>query len=129
MFKYLGGEQHWYFSSLKIETTVYFGYCLKCTTYFFNIYLFWLHWVSAAACRIFVVACGLLVAACRLLVVACRLLVAACMWDLVPRPEIEPRPPALGAWSLSHWTTREVPQVYYILKLGKILILSLMKCL
>ena len=74
-------------------------------------------------------ACGLLVAACRLLVVACRLLVAACMWDLVPRPEIEPRPPALGAWSLSHWTTREVPQVYYILKLGKILILSLMKCL
>ena len=23
---------------------------------------------------------------------------------------IEPRPPALGAWSLSHWTTREVPE-------------------
>ena len=23
------------------------------------------------------------------------------MWDLVPQPEIEPRPSALGAWSLS----------------------------
>ena len=31
------------------------------------------------------------------------------MWDLVPWPGIEPRPPALGVWSLSHWTTREVP--------------------
>ena len=30
------------------------------------------------------------------------------MWDLVPWPESKPRPPALGAWSLSHWTTREV---------------------
>ena len=31
------------------------------------------------------------------------------MWDLVPWPGIEPRPPALGVQSLSHWTTREVP--------------------
>ena len=31
-------------------------------------------------------------------------------WDLVPSPGIEPRPPALGAWSPSHWITREVPQ-------------------
>ena len=31
------------------------------------------------------------------------------MWDLVPWPEIEPRPRALEAWSLSYWTTREVP--------------------
>ena len=30
------------------------------------------------------------------------------MWDLVPWPEIEHGPPALGAWNLSHWTTREV---------------------
>ena len=30
------------------------------------------------------------------------------MWDLVPWPGIEPEPPALGVWSLSHWTTREV---------------------
>ena len=31
------------------------------------------------------------------------------MWDLVPWPGIESRPPALGLWSFSHWTTREVP--------------------
>ena len=36
-------------------------------------------------------------------------LVAACMWDLVPWLDIKPGPPALGAWSLNHWTTREVP--------------------
>ena len=30
------------------------------------------------------------------------------MWDLVPQPGIEPRPPALGAHSLSHWTAKEV---------------------
>ena len=29
--------------------------------------------------------------------------------DLVPRPDIEPRPPSLGAPSLTHWTTWEVP--------------------
>ena len=29
------------------------------------------------------------------------------MWALVPWPGMEPRPPALGAQSLSHWTTRE----------------------
>ena len=29
--------------------------------------------------------------------------------DLVPWLGIEPNPPVLGAWSLSHWTTREVP--------------------
>ena len=28
------------------------------------------------------------------------------MWDLVPWPG-EPRPPALGAWTLNHWITRE----------------------
>ena len=31
------------------------------------------------------------------------------MWGLVPWLGIEPRPPALGPWSLSHRTTREVP--------------------
>ena len=33
---------------------------------------------------------------------------AACE-SLAPWPVIEPRPPELGAWSLSHWTTREIP--------------------
>ena len=31
------------------------------------------------------------------------------MRDLVPRPGIKPGPPALGMWSLTRWTTREVP--------------------
>ena len=30
------------------------------------------------------------------------------MWDLVPRLETEPGPPALGAQSLTHWTTGEI---------------------
>ena len=29
-------------------------------------------------------------------------------WDLIPWPGIEPRPPAMGMRSLSHWTIREV---------------------
>ena len=33
------------------------------------------------------------------------------MWDQVPRPGIEPWPPALRAQSLSRWTTREVPKM------------------
>ena len=43
------------------------------------------------------------------------------MWDLVPWPGIERRPPAWRAWSLSHWTTREVP-VYINLYQSKIYI-------
>ena len=31
------------------------------------------------------------------------------MWDLAPWPGIKPWPLALGAWRLSHWTSREVP--------------------
>ena len=36
------------------------------------------------------------------------------MWALVPWPGIEPWPPALGAWSLSHWTTKEVPDIRFL---------------
>ena len=60
----------------------------RCDLYLFMYYLFWLRRVSVAACR---------------------LLVAAHMRDLVPWPGIEPGPPASGARSLTHWTTREVP--------------------
>ena len=34
------------------------------------------------------------------------------MWNLVPRPGIEPKPPALEARSLNHWTAREFPDVW-----------------
>ena len=37
--------------------------------------------------------------------------------DLVPWPGIEPGPPALGAKSLSHWTTREVPIHTFVKKI------------
>ena len=37
------------------------------------------------------------------------------MQDLVPWPGIEPRPPAVGAQSLIHWTTREVPQLWILM--------------
>ena len=47
------------------------------------------------------------------LVVACKLLGAACMWDPVPRPGIKPGPPALGAQSLIHCATREVPRISF----------------
>ena len=36
------------------------------------------------------------------------------MWDQGPRPGIKPRPPALGAQGLHHWTTREVPQTVFL---------------
>ena len=39
------------------------------------------------------------------------------MWDLVPWPGIELRPPALGVWSLDHWTIREVPGIHFGLEL------------
>ena len=36
------------------------------------------------------------------------------MQDLVPWPGIECRPPALGAQSLSHWATAEVPNYFFL---------------
>ena len=52
--------------------------------------------------RVFVVACGIL--SCRVWALWCSL------WDPVPWPGAGPRPPAFGAQSLSHWTTREIPE-------------------
>ena len=56
-----------------------------------------------------------LVAACE--VFSCDMQILSCgMWDLVPWPGIKPRTPAMGAESLSHWTTREVPlPIYFVL--------------
>ena len=31
---------------------------------------------------------------------------------LVPQPETKPTPPATEAWSLDHWTAREIPWCY-----------------
>ena len=42
------------------------------------------------------------------LVVACKFLVVAC-GIFFPDQGLNPGPPALGVWRLSHWTTRKVP--------------------
>ena len=46
---------------------------------------------------------------------SCGMQTLSCgLWDLVLWPGIEPRNPALGAWSLSHRTTREVPRSFFL---------------
>ena len=52
----------------------------------------WLRWVLVVACRIF----------------------TCSMWGPVPQVGIEPGPHALEAWSLSHWTMKEVPIINLI---------------
>ena len=47
------------------------------------------------------------------LVMACELRCG--MWDLFPWPGIELEPPALGAWRLSDWTSREVPHSQFLM--------------
>ena len=51
----------------------------------------------------------------------CSLRTLRCgMWNMLPPLGIQPRPPALGAWNLSHCTTREslcfvlIPSVQFI---------------
>ena len=63
-----------------------------------------------------------------LLVAACKLLVAACVQNLAPRPGIEPRPPALGAPSFTHWTTREVALGHFLLLDNRSVQITLGKC-
>ena len=62
--------------------------------------VFWLFWVLKKYAFICLSALGL----------SCG------MWELVPQPGIKPGPPALGVWSLSHWTTREVPGYSVLMK-------------
>ena len=38
-------------------------------------------------------------------------------WTIVPWPGIGPMSPALGAWSLNHWATKEVPGSIFIISL------------
>ena len=68
--------------------------------FFLFIFLFLSIWLF----QVLVAACGMI------LVAACRIF-SWDTWDLVPWPSIEPKPPALGVWSLNGWTTREVPAV------------------
>ena len=36
------------------------------------------------------------------------------MWHLSSPSRIEPTPPVLEAWRLNHWTTKEVPYLFFI---------------
>ena len=60
---------------------------------FLHIFI-WLQQVLVAACRIF---------SSRTETLNCG------RWHLDPQTRIKPRAPVLRAWSLSHWTIREVP--------------------
>ena len=46
------------------------------------------------------------------------------MWDLVPWSGIEPGLLALIAWSLSHWTTREILEVFFKILISHCLLLA-----
>ena len=97
----------WPEKSCPVDQHVYLPFHIRCTLalslytpatmdFFFNVYFYffiWPKWVSVVACRI---------CSCSMRALSC------CMWDLVPWLGIEPRPPALGVWSLSHWTTRGI---------------------
>ena len=94
----------------------FFATALQCTFFFF-IYLA----VSGLSCGTWDIRCRLRDPCCGtwdLLVAACGIFSCG-MGNLVPWPGVEPGPPALGAWSLSHWTTREVPRWYMLLFLIK----------
>ena len=87
------------FSYLKVAHPIPFFMLVAVKIFIcnFKIYLFiWLFRVLVAACRIFVVVYGIF--SCVLWTLSCG------MWDLVPWSGIEPGSPALGAWSISHWT-------------------------
>ena len=97
----------WYLPYVEITHTkkVIHGAELTCklkkkfSTFIFEFYLFiWLCQVLAGACRSSIFARSIWI-------------LSFGMWDLVPWPGIESAPPALGVKSLSHWTTREAPQL------------------
>ena len=68
-------------------------------------YLFiWLHWVLVVAHGIFDRHCSMGTLSCGI-------------WDQVPWQGLNLGPQALGAWSLSRWTTREVSRPYYYFRL------------
>ena len=72
-------------------------YHWKLNTIFIYLFIYLFIW----SCCVFGVADGIFSLRCDMWTLACG------RWDLVPWPGIEPGPPALGTWSLSHRTTRK----------------------
>ena len=81
---------------------IFLFFCFSLNMYLFT-YLASGFLVAALGVLIFVVACGIFSPGLWTL--------SWGLWDLVPWPGREPRPPALGTLSLSHWTTVEVPKL------------------
>ena len=63
--------------------------------FFFKNIMYLSHWILVVACGIFHLHCN--------------------MWDLAPWSGIEPGPLALGAQSLSPWTTRKAPLLKFLM--------------
>ena len=82
----------WPLSSWNVLNKCYWG--AKFFIFSKIIYLFiWLHCIFVVVYKIF----------------SCSVWTfSSSTWDLVPWPVVKPGSPALGVWSLSHWTTREV---------------------
>ena len=91
----------------------YIFLCLLSHNYLFLFIFLFLFWIYLAAPGL---SCSTQDLRCMaggiFLIAACRTFSCG-MWDLVPWPGIEPGPPELATWSLSHWTTREVPTTTY----------------
>ena len=86
---------------LQVDWKLFFEYIKKKKTY---VFIYWLCWVLTVAHGMVHFHCSMQdLFTCSMQILGCG------TWDLVPWPGIEPEPPALGVWSLSHWTTREVP--------------------
>ena len=88
---------HWFFWRSSLQQS----YCRHNIIFllFILIYLFGCTGIFIAVCGIF----------------------SCSTWDLVPCPRIKPRHAALGSWSLSHWTTREV-STFWIKQLSSSLV-------
>ena len=68
-------------------------------------------------CRIFVAACGTFKLWQAGFFLFGMQTLSCGIWDLVPWTGFIPGSPALQAWSVNHWTTREVPQLVFYLRL------------
>ena len=87
-FHFLGKKKLSYLPPRNSDTVCLLFYCELCPH----------PWWSTAACSVdFVLCFSIFIFGCM----ACGV--------LVPQSGIEPVPPALEAWSLSHWTSREIP--------------------
>ena len=94
-----------------LASIFFFNLFLKNIYLFIYLFTYLLTYLAAPG-----LSCGMQDLRCHVWDLHCGMRTLSCgMWDLVPWPGMKPGTPALGAWSLSHWTTREVPWLANIL--------------